>query len=77
VNADGTRPHSRGIPALRHEPNFAGPGIKAAPGVPGYVASKWAIRGLTNDAALDRWTAITLLLSNAATPVAGRVSFQV
>jgi 3alpha(or 20beta)-hydroxysteroid dehydrogenase len=28
-------------------------GIKAAPGVPGYVASKWAIRGLTKNAALD------------------------
>jgi 3alpha(or 20beta)-hydroxysteroid dehydrogenase len=28
-------------------------GIKAAPGVPGYVASKWAIRGLTKTAALD------------------------
>jgi 3alpha(or 20beta)-hydroxysteroid dehydrogenase len=28
-------------------------GIKAAPAVPGYVASKWAIRGLTKNAALD------------------------
>jgi 3alpha(or 20beta)-hydroxysteroid dehydrogenase len=28
-------------------------GIKAAPAVPGYVASKWAIRGLTKTAALD------------------------
>jgi 3alpha(or 20beta)-hydroxysteroid dehydrogenase len=28
-------------------------GIKAAPWVPGYVASKWGIRGLTKSAALD------------------------
>ena len=28
-------------------------GIKAASAVPGYVASKWAIRGLTKNAALD------------------------
>jgi 3alpha(or 20beta)-hydroxysteroid dehydrogenase len=28
-------------------------GIKAAPQVPGYVASKWGVRGLTKSAALD------------------------
>jgi 3alpha(or 20beta)-hydroxysteroid dehydrogenase len=28
-------------------------GIKAAPQVPGYVASKWGVRGLTKNAALD------------------------